>query len=319
MVTTVRHSNTVAFPADKSGAGRRRRAHIEDHADLKYQLSSVLQTTLDLTQLLKLFFDETRRSLNLGSLSYQFDKYPDEFTVGRKARHSAHYRLITRQDSLGELSVTRRKPFSEEELQLLETLIGCLICPLRNSLLYRDAVQSALKDPLTGVGNRLAMENTLEREIAIALRHKHDLSLLIVDIDHFKHINDKFGHAAGDRVLKNVATEFMQCCRNSDATYHSYRFGGEEFVVLLNHTDAEGAKIAAERIRACIGELSTTVNAETITVTASVGVASLDEGDSVASIFQRADDALYTAKREGRNRVVFSRAPAPGDAPSIRS
>lgn len=317
MVTT-QHSNTVAFPVEKTQPGGNRRIAVEDTTSLRLHLSSTLQTTLDLTQILRLFFEEARQHLNLGSLSYQFDKFPDEFLLGRRCRHSAHYRLITSQDSLGELGVTRRKPFSDDELRLLELLIGCLICPLRNALMYREAVQSALKDPLTGVGNRLAMENTLEREIAIAHRHQHNLSLVIVDIDHFKQINDQHGHSAGDYVLRNVAQQLLNSCRDSDATYHSYRFGGEEFVLLLNHTNLHGAKVAAERIRHCLGEMSTTFEGDTIAITASIGVASLAEADTAETLFQRADEALYIAKRDGRNRVVASRAPKLTDSRSLR-
>lgn len=312
MATTVQYSNTVAFPVEKA-QGRRARSQVDNTSThLRLHLSSVLQTTLELTQVLRLFFEETKQQLGLSSLCYQFDKFPDEFILGRKSRHSAHYRLITNQDSLGELSVTRPKAFSDEELRSLEVLIGCLICPLRNALMYREAVQSALKDPLTGVGNRLALENTLEREIAIALRHKHHLSMLIIDIDHFKRINDAHGHSTGDYVLKNVADQLQRSCRDSDATYHSYRFGGEEFVVVLNHTDLAGAKIAAERIRANIEEMTTTCQSQTVKVTASVGVASLAGNDSADSLFQRADEALYAAKKNGRNRVIASRAKSSG-------
>ena len=82
------------------------------------------------------------------------------------------------------------KRFSETELQLLEMLLGCLISPIRNALMYDEALQSALRDPLTGVGNRVALDNTLEREISLALRHQHPLSILVVDIDKFKAVND---------------------------------------------------------------------------------------------------------------------------------
>lgn len=313
MATTVQHSNTVAFPVDKTQSTGKRPLDPADTVRLRLHFSSMLQTTLELTQILRLFFEEAKRQLSLSSLSYEFTKFPDEFILGRKSRHSAHYRLITHQDTLGELSVTRRKPFSDEELQLLEMLIGCLICPLRNALMYREAVQSALRDPLTGVGNRLALENTLSREIAIAQRHLHKLSLLIVDIDHFKHINDRYGHSVGDFVLKNVAAELQHCCRESDATYHSYRFGGEEFVVLLNHTDLQGAKVAAERIRGSVEEMSSTFDTQTVKVTASVGVTALAADDNAESLFQRADNALYIAKRDGRNRVVATRPPHAGN------
>lgn len=319
MVTTVRHSNTVAFPVEKTNSRRARTISADDHTHVRLHLSSVLQTSLELSQILSQFFEETKRLLHLGSLSYQHNQLPDELTFGRTNRHSAHYRLATSQDSLGEINFTRRKPFAEEELTLLEMLIGCLICPLRNALLYREAIQTALKDPLTGIGNRLAMENTLEREVSIAQRHQHQLSVLVIDIDHFKTINDRHGHAAGDCVLKNVAAELVRCSRESDAAFHSYRFGGEEFVILLNHTDANGAKVAAERIRSSVEEMTTTVDSETIQVTVSVGIATLAEQDKMGTLFKRADEALYSAKREGRNRVVSSRTPTPSKQQPART
>lgn len=312
METTVRHSNTVAFPVEKTSSRRRQLINAEEHTNLRLQLSSLLQTTLDLPRVLALFFEQAQRHLQITSLSYQHDKLIESISLGRAARHSAEYRLVTSQDSLGELILTRRKTFSEDELQLLEMLIACLICPIRNSLLYREALQSALQDPLTGVGNRLALENTLQREIAIAHRHGYQLSLLVVDIDKFKSVNDRFGHTAGDAVLKNVAAELMHCCRDSDATYHSYRFGGEEFVMMLNHTNNVGAKIAAERIRSRIQAMDTGYEQESIKVTVSIGIASLAEGDQLQSLFQRADEAVYCAKREGRNRVINSRPPRKG-------
>ena len=304
MVTTVSHSNTVAFPVEKTSNGRRRIVNADDYTDLRLHLSSVLQTSLDLSQVLSLFFEQTRHRLHLNSLVYRYDKLPDAVKLGQPGRHSAEYRLITSQDALGEITFTRRKAFSEDELQLLELLIGCLICPLRNALMYREAVQNALRDPLTGVGNRLALENSLEREIAIAQRHGHDLSLLVIDIDHFKEVNDRYGHTAGDCVLKQVAAEVNRCCRDSDATFHSYRFGGEEFVVLLNFTDNNGARVAAERIRGAVEAMASVFDGDTIRVTTSIGIASLGEGDGMGSLFERADNALYKAKHEGRNRVV---------------
>ncbi len=193
---------------------------------------------------------------------------------------------------------------------MLETLTGSLICPLRNGLLYRQALQNALLDPLTGAGNRLALENTTRLEVAIAHRHDHPLSLLVIDLDYFKAINDRYGHATGDEVLKNVARELQLCCRESDIACHSYRYGGEEFVMLLNHTDRAGAAIAAERIRQRIHAVTTPVEDDTIRTTASIGAASLVAGDNMETLFDRADEALYAAKRAGRNCVISARAPA---------
>lgn len=306
MVNTVQKSNTVAFPTPKPAAGEKRVIVAPQDAQLRLQLSNALQTTLEIPQVLQMFFEEVQNSLSIDSLNYQNDKLPHPTDLGKNARHSCHYKLVTTQDSLGEISFTRSKRFSESELEMLEMMIGCLICPLRNALTYRDAVQSALRDPLTGAGNRMALENTLEREVALALRHSHPLSMLVVDIDKFKSINDTYGHAAGDYVLKDVARMLAHCSRDTDSAYRAYRFGGEEFVVLLSNTTTAGSMIVAERIRESIQDMTTTSDDASINVTVSIGVSSLLKGDSSSELFGRADKALYHAKRNGRNQVVNS-------------
>ncbi|MEE8058454.1 MAG: GGDEF domain-containing protein [Pseudomonadales bacterium] len=308
MVTTVQNVNTIAFPTQRSATRRQRVTNVEQHTGIKLQLSNLLQTSLELHQVLQLFFDEVQSSVSLCSLSYRNEKINDNIKFGDIARHTCHYKLITNQVSLGELTFTRSKRFTETELLLLEVLIGCLICPIRNALMYREAVQSALRDPLTGTGNRLALENSLEREIALALRHNRPLSVLVIDIDKFKTVNDNYGHTAGDLVLKAVVKQLTQCSRETDSTYHTYRFGGEEFVILLNNSDATGSMIVAERIRNNVEKMTTHYDNHSIHVTVSAGIASLHAGDNVASLFERADKALYKAKHNGRNQTISAEA-----------
>ena len=306
MVTPVQNANTVAFPAGQAPVVRKRKIVTDHNTGVKLQLSNLLQTTLELPQMLQLFFDEIQYSVAVDSLCYRCEKNSISIDIGSNARHSCHYKLITSQDSLGELSFSRQKRFDENDLQLLEQLIGCLICPIRNALMYREAIQSALRDPLTGSGNRLALENTLEREVSLAQRHQNPLSVLVVDIDNFKSINDSYGHTAGDCVIKDVARALAQCCRDTDATYRAYRFGGEEFVILLNNTDTDGALILAERLRACIETMITRYDHNAIKVTVSIGASSLQPGDAMSNLFERADQALYQAKHNGRNQVANS-------------
>ena len=300
MVTTVQNSNTIAFP--KSGnAAQRRQNQAQKHASIQLQLSSALQTTLDLHKILQLFFNELQIVITLGSMGYRNEKYQINQDFGKTSQHSCHYNLVVNHDNLGDLVFTRSKRFSEDELEMMELLIGCLICPVRNALMYKDALLCALQDPLTGVGNRIALEATLSREIGLAQRHQQPLSLIIIDIDHFKAVNDNFGHSAGDCVLKDIATQLNLCCRDTDAIY---RFGGEEFVVILNKTDTDGARVIAERLRSGIEESSTTHGENVINVTTSIGIATLREKDLMNSLFERADRALYQAKKQGRNLVV---------------
>lgn len=268
------------------------------------RLSAVLQTTLDLGELLQLFFAEVSRSVAVSGISYEHKAYRCEHNLGDPSGHSTSYRLQTKDDYLGELTFYRLKErFQDKELAFLENLISCLVYPLRNGLRYQQAIRSALTDPLTGTGNRINMENVLDREYELAQRYHQSLSVLILDLDHFKAINDNHGHAAGDQVLKTVAQTLRATSRCADTTF---RYGGEEFVILLNKTDANGARISAERLRATIAGLSCIYDSREIPITVSIGAATLRSGESKESFLKRADMALYTAKQNGRNQVVLA-------------
>ena len=157
-------------------------------------------------------------------------------------------------------------------------------------------------DPLTGVMNRLAMEEDLPDEFARAKRYKRVFTLVMADIDFFKKINDNYGHNIGDEALKSFAVILMKCVRDVDVIY---RFGGEEFLLLLPETDTKGAIIATERIRERIeSHVLTNKSISSLKLTASFGLSSFREGDTkYLDILKRADKALYRAKEKGRNRV----------------
>ncbi len=125
-------------------------------------------------------------------------------------------------------------------------MISALIYPLRNALLYKQAVEKAYNDPLTGLNNRAAFDKSIEQEVDLATRHGHSLSLMMLDLDRFKQINDNYGHIVGDAVLKSFADCIMECMRSSDIVF---RYGGEEFVILLRNTELAGAILLAERMR----------------------------------------------------------------------
>ncbi len=156
-------------------------------------------------------------------------------------------------------------------------------------------------DSLTGLLNRRAIEQSLAREAHRLQRFSEPFSVLLVDIDHFKRINDQLGHAAGDEVLRQVAHTLMDQAREVDRVA---RYGGEEFCVLLPHTDHEGAVQAAERLRAAVLERTIAWQDGTLNVTVSTGVACATlPTEAVDALLRRADDALYRAKAQGRNRV----------------
>ncbi len=169
----------------------------------------------------------------------------------------------------------------------------------------REITVQSQTDELTGLLNMRAFAIILDKEIATAGRYLHPVTLIMIDVDKLKHINDQFGHGAGSRLLKTVAGSINDCVRASDVLA---RYGGDEFVVLMPHTGSKAARFAAERIREAIHTSFIEVNGERIAATASLGIASYPEGvDDVRDILEKADVALYKSKQSGRNRVTYYR------------
>jgi len=263
------------------------------------ELTRTLQTTLEIDKLVELFAREIRRHVELDGLAYDDPDGHAHIKIGEQALHRASYDIVVDGEALGELRVFRVHPFTTDELTQFENFLCALVYPLRNALAYRLAVERALRDPLTGALNRAALEEALQREVEVARRQGTPLAVLVVDIDHFKAVNDTYGHRFGDDVLRAVAHAVSDTIRRSDAFY---RYGGEEFVVIASHTQPPGAQQLAERIRGSVAAIGT-VGGRPMQVSVSVGVAVLRTGESDEALFQRADQALYRAKQNGRNRV----------------
>jgi two-component system, cell cycle response regulator len=191
---------------------------------------------------------------------------------------------------------------SREDERLLSLVAAELGGPLQMAALYEDARRLATTDTLTGLLNRRAFLDAIERERARSDRHAFPLSILVIDVDHFKRINDERGHAAGDAVLQGVARVLVSVARKSDFVA---RWGGEEFVVGLPQTSDAGARIAGERVRRAVAAESHPVldGGDPARVTVSVGVASADAPWSIEALVGSADAAMYAAKMRGRNRV----------------
>lgn len=270
-------------------------------SQLQQSLSQLLQTSLELDRILGLFFATLQQAMALDSLEYRHQAKHLQFDFGQPALHRCSYRLTHMGDFLGELRFSRSKRFSEAQLQGLETLLGSLLYPLRNALLYQEAIACALNDPLTGCGNRLAMNQALDREIKHAIRKRTDLCMLVIDIDHFKQINDTWGHAFGDEALKAMVGACQGCLRAVDGLF---RMGGEEFVVLLSDTNLSAARLVAERIRSAIEQMQFEIDGQAIPLTVSVGVAKRRNDETQQSLYERCDQQMYKAKRSGRNRVI---------------
>ena len=265
-----------------------------------YDISSALQTTLVFNELIAIFANKIHDITHHSSVEYRNEAFDLEFKRGVVSRHSCHYALKLEEEPLGELKFTRSQRFSKNELKTLESLLCCLVYPLRNAALFHQAQRMAYTDHLTKTNNKAAFEDTLFRETQRAHRTNQPLSVIFVDVDHFKCINDYHGHQCGDLALASVAKWIKNSVRACDAVF---RYGGEEFVVILTETECETAVAIAERMREHIESHTLAYGLETINITASLGVSTLRGDDSVHSLVRRADEAMYQAKRSGRNRV----------------
>jgi len=157
-------------------------------------------------------------------------------------------------------------------------------------------------DELTGLLNMRAFSTLLDKQITTVERYSQPFTLMMIDVDGLKKVNDQFGHAAGTHLLKMVAGSISDCVRTSDVLA---RYGGDEFVILMPHTRSEAARIAAERIRAAIHESSFDMNGKHIAASASIGIASYPESvDAAGDVLDKADVALYRSKQSGRDRVT---------------
>ncbi|MGZ5049945.1 MAG: GGDEF domain-containing protein [Methylobacter sp.] len=266
-----------------------------------YDISSALQTTLEFNELIAIFSSKIAHKVPHSAFIYTNEEFGLEVKSGVFTRHSCNYALKVEQQQLGELKLMRNYRFSEADLQLLEALLCCLIYPLKNATLFHQALKMAYTDPLTQTHNRASFNGTIKREMSLAARNNSNLSIIFFDVDHFKAINDTYGHDCGDTTLRLSAKWIKESLRESDIIF---RYGGEEFVILLSDTDLDGATLLAERIRSSIERHTIAYDMKTIKITASMGVSSLRNDDTLESFIKRADDAMYQAKSSGRNRVV---------------
>jgi diguanylate cyclase (GGDEF)-like protein len=195
------------------------------------------------------------------------------------------------------------KPVGEAEL-IARLRVGERIISSHDELLEaHEALRfQASHDPLLRIWNRAAIIDLLNTEVSRAGRQQTQLCLFFVDLDQFKHLNDSFGHLAGDALLHTVAEKLSSAVREYD---HVGRFGGDEFLVVLPDCSAEAARQVAERVRQSIGSEAVLLGDQPVSITVSIGVSQWAFGQDVNDLLYRADSALYRAKENGRNRVEF--------------
>lgn len=201
------------------------------------------------------------------------------------------------------LESRQKDAFSTSAVRLVQALANEAAISFENARLFQEVKKLSTIDPLTGLYNRRHFNASAELEFQRVLRYDLPLSAIMMDIDHFKRVNDSYGHAVGDKVLVEVAAVCMRGLRSMEL--HA-RYGGEEFCFLLPETALKGALNLAERLRADVAELHFDSDKGNFTVTASFGVAERLAGkDSIYNLLKRSDQALYEAKRGGRNRVTM--------------
>jgi len=196
---------------------------------------------------------------------------------------------------------------SEKEINYLEQLTNQAATTISRANVYAEILKHATLDALTGFNNRRQLEERIKQEVSSAKRQKRDLCAIMTDIDFFKSVNDTYGHATGDLVLKTVSRVIKLQLRDYDI---AGRYGGEEFSIILPYTRILEAKMVAERLRKAventkidISKVNNETNDKNISVTISLGIAEYENGDDEHTILQKADKALYKAKEGGRNKA----------------
>jgi diguanylate cyclase (GGDEF)-like protein len=223
------------------------------------------------------------------------------------ARNVVVVPLIADGSAFGALVVergpARLQKIERRLLEILAQFSSHAALEMRNAWLLQKVQEMAQTDELTGLGNRRAFQTALQHEVARATREGGEVTLIMLDLDHFKLLNDVYGHLVGDEVLRKAGAALRSHCREFDT---AARFGGEEFAVLLPSCSTQESFSAAARLRSVIAELDFEVP-----VTASAGIATFPtHADDAMGLLRAADDALYDSKRLGRNRATRARRPA---------
>jgi diguanylate cyclase (GGDEF)-like protein/PAS domain S-box-containing protein len=237
----------------------------------------------------------------------------ETFPIFRSIEHAAHIRswlgvpLIVRNKIIGLLAIDSREPhhFTPNDADIASAFAGQVAVAIENARLFDEVQRLAITDSLTGLYNRRRFLELAQTEFERARRYKRPLSMMIFDIDHFKRVNDAYGHPIGDQVLRAIANLCREQLREADPVG---RYGGEEFIALIVETSPENALRAAERLRQAVENLTTITGKGEIKVTISVGVAGMNKhAPNLETLINRADQAMYVAKHKGRNRVMLGK------------
>lgn len=272
----------------------------EDYSLGQLQLLAKWQRHLELRPLIRAFYQELKKLLKIESIAFSSAYYQAVSRIGETAKSTYVFQLSYDEEIIAVIKLGRSKAFSNEEIMIIVDHLEVIYTQLKNALNYHQAKNTALVDPLTGAANRVAFSQLHKRIKPGKIRANH-YSVLVIDIDRFKSINDQYGHLVGDAILKAVTHIILKQLRKTDKVY---RIGGEEFFVTLQNTHLAEAKVLADRICKSIANSALMEEYQATSVTVSIGIACIKQDDTLSSLFERADMALYNAKHRGGNCYI---------------
>ena len=304
------------------------RINVEFHDSMK-NIAKIIETQYELNYIVPLIGEMLDRFIS-DHLIYVFLKQNNEFTLvwPKACKDERIYEILkqlspqtpyvlTNDDKIGAFPLTSEgeitgcivarstlDKLSSRDISYLEQLTRQSAITINRANAYAKILQYATLDALTGLNNRRQFEVRLKQEIATTKRQKNPLCAMMIDIDFFKKVNDTYGHASGDAVLRAVASVIKEHLRESDIPS---RYGGEEFAVLLPYTHIDEAQIVGERLRKAVESTPVPIDKKNINVTISMGLAEFNPEETGEELFERADKALYEAKESGRNRVCINK------------
>ncbi len=304
------------------------RINVEFHDSMK-NIAKIIETQYELNYIVPLIGEMLDRFIS-DHLIYVFLKQNNEFSLvwPKACKDERIYEILkqlspetpyvlTNDNKIGAFPLTSEgeiigcivarstlDTLSTRDISYLEQLTRQSAITINRANAYAKILQYATLDALTGLNNRRQFEVRLKQEIATTKRQKNPLCAMMIDIDFFKKVNDTYGHASGDTVLRTVASIIKEHLRESDIPS---RYGGEEFAVLLPYTHIDEAQIVGERLRKAVENTPVPIDKKNINVTISMGLAEFNPEETGEKLFERADKALYEAKESGRNRVCIDK------------
>ncbi|KPH60970.1 diguanylate cyclase [Pseudoalteromonas porphyrae] len=260
-----------------------------------HSLLEKLQTTLNVEELLTIYANYAKQIINFSGLQFQSSLGVAQIASSDNSKPPYSFDLDINNEHLGQLIYFCQYPLTGNIEKKLAGLHSVLIYPLRNALMYNRVLKLATKDALTGLNNRSQFNDVLAQKLERCRRHHRPFSLMLLDLDNFKQVNDNFGHKTGDDVLQEFSSVLCSSIRGTDCVF---RFGGDEFAVLIDDPEFTTNKVIAQRVMRLVTESNLMKQYE---VTTSIGFTLANSQDCENEIFARADKGLYKAKASGRN------------------